>query len=279
MLITGDGGVAKLADFGLSTQDKYTDDFGVGSVRYMAPECFGHCGQDEDDSGIGNDVDCYNAPAADIWAMGILLMNMIFGRCPWYEATQSDKIFQQYTSNDPQVLKKNLNLTKALDDFLKANVFNLDPEKRCDINEFDAFVSSQKTLTDSDDSAAVRRQLECVSTGSQVSILHKHHANVEAKQAQAISKFSLDDILSFTQTRGSCLDMLSLDASNNTNLNWSIASQFGSLDSANKLTVSSVDISSPFIETRESRIQLAKQLFVNSFKGCSNDILNKINCQ
>jgi serine/threonine protein kinase len=152
-LITTDGGQAKLADFGLSTVDKYTNDFGVGSSRYMAPECFGREDRDSD-SGVDLEFESYNAEAADVWAMGVILMNLIFGRSPWHEASLKDRVFHAYITNDPYILRNHLMLSEKLDAFLRLNVFNMNPEKRCTVQEFHDFVSELEYFNESDNTCA-----------------------------------------------------------------------------------------------------------------------------
>jgi serine/threonine protein kinase len=120
----------------------------------MAPECFGHIEIDYD-SGIDFEADCYNVPAADVWSLGIVLLNLISGRCPWDKASVSDLIFQQYVTTDPDILREKLNMSEKLDDFLREKVFNMVPEKRCNLNEFNAFVSSQKCFRKDDFSTSV----------------------------------------------------------------------------------------------------------------------------
>lgn len=133
-------GIVKIADFGQAIMDKYSNDFGVGSSRYMAPKCFDST-EETGDSGVVIKKDCYNTVAADVWSVGILLVNLIFGICPWYKASKSDVIFEQYISTDPYVLMKKLHISEQLDNFLKEKVFNIHPEKRCDLLEFNAFVA------------------------------------------------------------------------------------------------------------------------------------------
>lgn len=84
ILIANDGTV-KLADWGLATVDKHCKDFGAGSERYMAPELFDHA-----------NFDSYDAEMADIWSVGIVLLNILFGRNPFTVASQKDKLFLDF---------------------------------------------------------------------------------------------------------------------------------------------------------------------------------------
>ncbi|WFD05931.1 hypothetical protein MVES1_001265 [Malassezia vespertilionis] len=65
--------VVKLTDFGLATLKDRCDDFNCGSKPYMAYEC------------RNNVEDSYNPRYADVWSLGIVLLNLIFHRNPFSE--------------------------------------------------------------------------------------------------------------------------------------------------------------------------------------------------
>ncbi|KIY46651.1 kinase-like protein, partial [Fistulina hepatica ATCC 64428] len=65
-----------LADFGLSTMEPTTYITGVGTKAYMSPECLG-----EDILCVGFD----NGPN-DVWALGVLLLNILTCKMPWPRA-------------------------------------------------------------------------------------------------------------------------------------------------------------------------------------------------
>ncbi|PHH89173.1 hypothetical protein CDD83_6567 [Cordyceps sp. RAO-2017] len=90
IFLTHDGAM-KLGDFGLATKDKWSFEMTVGSDRYMAPEQF-------DSAGAG-----YSPAAADIWAIGICLLNILFSRNPFTTPTEADPLFLDY-SRDKQSL-------------------------------------------------------------------------------------------------------------------------------------------------------------------------------
>ncbi|UKZ79352.1 hypothetical protein TrVFT333_007103 [Trichoderma virens FT-333] len=77
IFLTQDGAM-KLGDFGLATTDKWSYETTVGSDRYMAPEQF-------DSAGAG-----YSPAEADIWAIGICLLNILFSRNPFTTPTEAD---------------------------------------------------------------------------------------------------------------------------------------------------------------------------------------------
>ncbi|KAI8870080.1 kinase-like protein [Ramicandelaber brevisporus] len=88
ILISADG-TLKLCDFGLATTDPYGSEMNYGSPNYIAPEIYSSKGRP------------YHVPAADIWALGILFLNLCFARNPWGTATVSDPTFASYIE-DPE---------------------------------------------------------------------------------------------------------------------------------------------------------------------------------
>jgi serine/threonine protein kinase len=84
-------GAMKLGDFGLATTDAWSFEAAVGSDRYMAPEQY-------DPSTTG-----YSPAAADTWAIGICLLNILFSRNPFATPTLDDPLFSDFF-NDRQTL-------------------------------------------------------------------------------------------------------------------------------------------------------------------------------
>lgn len=80
-------GAMKLGDFGLATTDKWSHEAAVGSDRYMAPEQF-------DPAGNG-----YSPALADIWSIGICLLNILFSRNPFATPTASDPLFRDFVAD------------------------------------------------------------------------------------------------------------------------------------------------------------------------------------
>ncbi|OAP61195.1 hypothetical protein AYL99_03396 [Fonsecaea erecta] len=83
IFLTQDGSV-KLGDFGLATRSLWSYESCVGSDRYMAPEQY-------DPAGTG-----YSPAKADIWSIGICLLNVLFARNPFVTPTESDILFADY---------------------------------------------------------------------------------------------------------------------------------------------------------------------------------------
>jgi serine/threonine protein kinase len=85
IFLTSDASM-KLGDFGLATTDTWSTEFAVGSDRYMAPEQY-----DASVYGYG-----YSPAACDIWAIGIVLLNVLFQRNPFATPSQKDVLFADF---------------------------------------------------------------------------------------------------------------------------------------------------------------------------------------
>ncbi|KAG9119857.1 hypothetical protein FRC07_004904 [Ceratobasidium sp. 392] len=82
--------VVKLSDFGLATNEVESSDMDCGSAPYMSYECRNNC------------APTYNPRAADVWSLGIVLINMLYhvnpwadtfdGACPSFTAFRADPI-------------------------------------------------------------------------------------------------------------------------------------------------------------------------------------------
>jgi serine/threonine protein kinase len=83
IFLTKDGSM-KLGDFGLATRNAWSHESCVGSDRYMAPEQY-------DPAGLG-----YAPAKADIWSIGVCLLNVLFSRNPFVTPTDSDVLFADY---------------------------------------------------------------------------------------------------------------------------------------------------------------------------------------
>ncbi|TDL29457.1 kinase-like protein, partial [Rickenella mellea] len=104
VMCSRDGMKVKVADFGLATDSEHSDQFGSGSIYYMTPECIAGCYTDA--------LPAYSTRASDIWALGVILVNLITSRSPWRCAMQSDPAFHRYT-RDSNSLHEMLPISKA----------------------------------------------------------------------------------------------------------------------------------------------------------------------
>ena len=86
VLLTQSGSM-KLGDFGLATSEAWSYEAAVGSDRYMAPE--------QHEASIGG----YSPAKADIWAIGICLLNILFSRNPFAKPTTSDPLYADFATD------------------------------------------------------------------------------------------------------------------------------------------------------------------------------------
>lgn len=112
-------GDMKLGDFGLATTETWSTEFAVGSDRYMAPEQF-----DASVYGYG-----YSPAAADVWAIGIVLLNILFSRNPFATPTQSDPLFADFVRDRQSLFDVFPNMSQDTYDVL-THCLCVDPANR-----------------------------------------------------------------------------------------------------------------------------------------------------
>ena len=83
-LFLAQSGSIKIGDFGLATTNVWSYEVAVGSDRYMAPEQY-------EPACAG-----YATFKADVWAMGICLLNVLFSRNPFAVPSVSDPLFADF---------------------------------------------------------------------------------------------------------------------------------------------------------------------------------------
>ncbi|KAF9983746.1 hypothetical protein BGZ75_004778 [Mortierella antarctica] len=145
ILVAGDGSL-KLADFGLATKDRVSSDFGCGSSFYMAPEQQPTAAQQR-----GGGRRPYLPAKSDIWSLGIIFLNLRFGRNPWkFTRVEADSTFAAYVQ-DPAVLDGMFPELSASALHFLHRVLCVDPNERADcfeamelLHRIDTIVSSGK---------------------------------------------------------------------------------------------------------------------------------------
>ncbi|KAK5132351.1 hypothetical protein LTR08_009186 [Meristemomyces frigidus] len=118
IFLTKDG-LMKLGDFGLATTDTWSTEFAVGSDRYMAPEQF-----DASVYGYG-----YSPASADIWAIGVVLLNVLFQRNPFATPTLKDPLFSDFVHDRQSLFDVFPNMSQDTYNVL-AHSLALDPANR-----------------------------------------------------------------------------------------------------------------------------------------------------
>ncbi|KIW71009.1 hypothetical protein PV04_03232 [Phialophora macrospora] len=116
IFLTQDGSV-KLGDFGLATSSLWCYEACVGSDRYMAPEQY-------DPAGVG-----YSPAKADIWSIGICLLNVLFARNPFVTPTEDDILFADYRRDRQSLFDIFPNMSQDTFEILSV-AMAVDPAKR-----------------------------------------------------------------------------------------------------------------------------------------------------
>ncbi|VDB85432.1 unnamed protein product [Peniophora sp. CBMAI 1063] len=122
-LLSADGHTLLLADFGLATASPLSETFGVGSTFYMAPEVLR----------VDIKLKQYSPKHSDIWALGVILMNMLTGRSPWRAAVSSEACYTGFL-RDPLYLRAMLPLSRPTV-FLIGRILKLNPLSRLAIKD------------------------------------------------------------------------------------------------------------------------------------------------
>ncbi|KAJ4304448.1 cAMP-dependent protein kinase catalytic subunit [Collariella sp. IMI 366227] len=110
-------GSMKLGDFGLATTDEWTYENTVGSDRYMSPEQY-------DSAGAG-----YSPAQADIWAVGICLLNILFSRNPFTVPTEEDPLFLDFSRDKQSLFDVFPSMSQDTYEVI-VQCMNMDPSKR-----------------------------------------------------------------------------------------------------------------------------------------------------
>ena len=134
IFLTHDG-VMKLGDFGLATTDKWSYEMTVGSDRYMAPEQF-------DSAGEG-----YSPADADVWAIGICLLNILFSRNPFTTPTEADPLFLDFSRDKQSLFDVFPSMSQDTYEVL-VQCMNMDPKKRSLVGARDALERVVSFTTD-----------------------------------------------------------------------------------------------------------------------------------
>ncbi|KAI1268506.1 putative serine/threonine protein kinase [Xylariaceae sp. FL1019] len=112
-----DSGAMKLGDFGLGTTENWSYETTVGSDRYMSPEQY-------DSDGAG-----YSPAEADIWAIGICLLNILFSRNPFTTPTEADPLFLDFSRDKQSLFDVFPSMSQDTYEVI-VECMNMDPRKR-----------------------------------------------------------------------------------------------------------------------------------------------------
>lgn len=85
ILLMSDGTI-KLCDWGLSTKILKSNDYNVGTEKYMAPEALAK----------SSESDYYLANLVDVYSVGITLLFTLFNKCPFRKALSTDPNYSSF---------------------------------------------------------------------------------------------------------------------------------------------------------------------------------------
>ncbi|KAF4598404.1 hypothetical protein EYR38_006806 [Pleurotus pulmonarius] len=105
--------IVKLTDFGLSTTDIQSSDMDCGSAPYMSYEC------------RNNMAPIYRPRAADVWSLGIVLINMLYHFNPWTDTSEGAcPSFTHFRQRPVYFLMSSfVGMTRPVAEFLATRVF------------------------------------------------------------------------------------------------------------------------------------------------------------
>ncbi|KAF8750679.1 Protein tyrosine kinase [Rhizoctonia solani] len=122
--------VVKLSDFGLATGDDESADMDCGSAPYMSYECRNNC------------APTYKPRAADVWSLGIVLINMLYHVNPWSDTFESAcPSFTAFRLAPIEFfLSRFAGMTRTVATFLATRVFCIPDTNRIDAEGFGEWV-------------------------------------------------------------------------------------------------------------------------------------------
>ncbi|KAH9485259.1 Negative regulator of sexual conjugation and meiosis [Psilocybe cubensis] len=154
--------IVKLTDFGLSTTDLESADMDCGSAPYMSYEC------------RNNVAPTYRPRAADVWSLGIVLINMLYHFNPWTDTAQGACSSFDLYLKDPVnfFMQRFMGMTRPVAEVLANKVFCILPDPQDDSPRMTAaeFGAWSKNLPNLLGAHAVHRTVSNSSQGHRISL-------------------------------------------------------------------------------------------------------------
>ncbi|KAJ2725959.1 hypothetical protein GGI07_000887 [Coemansia sp. Benny D115] len=138
--ILGADGNLKLTDFGLATRESLSTDFECGSKPYMSYENR-NGGLNPNDPTVYGPRDDYSPRLSDVWALGVLFLNLLFAQSPWTDPSREScfKFCRFLREGAGFLIGQFPKLPREVSDFLVTRIFS--PESgRCNVMELKQWV-------------------------------------------------------------------------------------------------------------------------------------------
>lgn len=188
ILVSDSGDHVCLADFGLATKHAISRDHGCGSSFYMSPE------RVEVSLRVGRTG--FSTKASDIWALGVILLNLVCGRNPWRKASLQDASYVKFR-READFLPRILPISRELNNVMR-RIFYTKPSKCISLEELRALVNACPVLrpSKSKDSTTLSSASSSSSSSSYLfsSMAAKRHPSLFASHcrlAHRVAKNSL----------------------------------------------------------------------------------------
>ncbi|KAI0937596.1 hypothetical protein AcV7_003589 [Taiwanofungus camphoratus] len=123
ILCNADCSEVYISDFGLATDRQLSYTFGCGSSYYMSPEVIG------EEFGFTS----YSSKLGDVWALGIILVNIVTGRNPWEIAKTQDPCFSNFLIEE-NYFRRMLPISQGANDIFR-KIFTINPLHRISLPE------------------------------------------------------------------------------------------------------------------------------------------------
>ncbi|KAH6680517.1 hypothetical protein B0J14DRAFT_578791 [Halenospora varia] len=170
-----------LGNFAHATTDEKSVPAMNESTFYMSPECF-------HDSNISLPI---KSSACDIWALGIILINLTCGQNPWRRASPDDPAYAAF-KEDCNFLKTIRPISNALNDIL-IRTFEVDQDRRIVISELRQSISECSSFFEPSFQLQATPKSTFKKSPSPVSIKSRNKSKSQ-RRARNISGFAAETI-------------------------------------------------------------------------------------
>ncbi|KAJ1992857.1 hypothetical protein GGI25_002705 [Coemansia spiralis] len=182
--ILGADGNLKLTDFGLATRESLSTDFECGSKPYMSYENR-NGGLNPNDPTVYGPRDDYSPRLSDVWALGVLFLNLLFAQSPWTDPSREScfKFCRFQREGAGFLVSQFPKLPREVADFLVTRVFS--PESgRCNVLELKQWVQ------DLDYPFSLPKPSTAVSAPRPIATRHSNKTGVNGGGARRINNVS-----------------------------------------------------------------------------------------